>query len=314
MSVVGVFNLLNPTEVESSRGTAFTNRALAAFFREIDGAFPTPASISQIAPTMLAVMLTSGPPPKVIIPAKELISRCTAKCAGVARFGVGFYLATKAKLPGDASKLDPRFALDYARYASCAPALLGTRTIEVFSANTALSLIGHLRSLGRHAEAMSDYSRLKEIGVDYAGFHNQAGLCYLEATEPNLQAALGAFSRAVDLSPKDPFFVANLAMTEFGLGNRLAAHLDFSRIEKMDSAFKLPEVYQPSRALAAFEQFKLDPSKVKREDVLLWLRAASGKTSPKVLGISDLEIQEAFKKTSAAVDRPSNDTDKGDSQ
>lgn len=293
--VVAVFNLINSVEVESTRGTAFTNRILATFFRDIDGTFPPPASISQIAPTMLAAVLMGDQHGGVIEPARTLIERCTTQYAGLARFGVGFYLGGEfEKLRGDSSKMDPGFSLDYARYAASSEVLVD-ETVSVFSPDTAVKIISRLRKMRQHAEASSDYSRLRGIGVDYSQFHNQAALCFLEAPEPDFQAALPAIRRACELNPDEPILIANLAVIEFGLGDYLAAHRDFSRI----AYITLPDVYLRCRAAAAYEQFKVDPSQISGKVVLEWLRQAVGKNG--VLA-SRADIEKAIKEMLSALE------------
>jgi diguanylate cyclase (GGDEF)-like protein len=310
---VAVFNLLNPEEVESSRGTAFTNRALAAFLKEIDSTFPLPASISQIAPTMLAVVLLGDKPADAPALSQALIERCTTLCVGLVRFGVGFYLDGKSELNGDASELDPQFALDYARYAASAHVLVGDQTVEVFSPTTAVSLTSRLRSLHRHSEVVSDYCRFREIGVDYGELHNVAALCYFEAADPDVEAALAAISRACELDPEQPWFIANRAVIEFAHGDRLAAHRSFSRIGQTFDTTTLPNVYHSCRAVAAYEQFKVDPSQVSGKVVLSWLRVATSKQRGDFV-ISRADVEKALNEMTSALKARSNHADSSASQ
>jgi len=262
--IVAVISMLNSSETERSRGTAFTNRELAFCISEISIAYALPAQISQIAPTMIAVMLQDQDFQHAHTTIKTLVEHCTNHSAGVARFGAGIYFKQASKIPGDASKLSQEFSLDYARYAAMYLAYDKAQNVQAFTATTASDSIYFMRSNGRYVDALSDYRRFTKLGLDYAPLHNHAALCHFEIGATNWDEALHAINRACELDPKQLFFLANLGVISYRSGDKVAAHNAFVKIFEIDNNFALPEAYFPFRALSAYAQFEAHPSEESR--------------------------------------------------
>jgi len=269
--------LLNTSELEASRGAAFANKALAELFKALDREYPIAASISQTGPTMLAVLTESLPVQEQRRTAELILDVAERQCAGLARFGAGLYCPAPSEDDPSAGVFSPPHALDLARYAAAVVAMDGQERIEVFSTSTAVKILNEQRTQGRHKEAISDYQRLKEYGVEDALFENQGALCCLEASEPDTPKALAAIQRANELRPDYPIFIANLAVIEWASGHPLRAYDAYERIQVIDPQFVLPEVYLPTHALASFDKFRSDPASLSREAVEERLQAALAK-------------------------------------
>lgn len=295
--MIVAFSLLNSEEVAARRGIAFTNRALAALFRLIEATFAAPAPISQTGATMLAVVISATKQPMSQIElVRQIVTDTTRQSAGIAKFGAGVFYDRKITTPGDKSKFNNKYALDFARYAASPQVLTSDNPVEVFSPDTGNKFISKLRSLGRYAEGISDYRRLKDAGVEYAYLENQGALCYLEGNPSDPATALVAIERARELEPNVAIFLANHAIIEFARDNRVRAWNLFCQIPSAFKDFVLPDVYHPSRALAAFAAYENDPTTITKSEALAILTAAADKPHPAQVPLKPNEITDCIRK------------------
>lgn len=293
-AMVVAFTLLNVNQIESTRGIAFANKALLYLFKSICELYKIPAIISQSKPTMFAVLTEPDTEDQIITIVNKVISSAQNYCAGLARFGAGICYSKQYNIKGDATKLNLSYMLECATYAASDLVLGDDLIVELFSPSTAHTVVQKQRTLHNYSEAEIDYRKLKECGVEYAYLENQGALIYLESPEPNFEAALKAARRANELLPDFPFFVANLAVIEFAAGNRLEAHHFYSKIQSIDPTFKLPEVYMPSRAIAAYEQYKVNTDLIDANTVLAMLQEAKNKRRLTNVLITEGEIEKAI--------------------
>lgn len=259
--IAAVFSIRNTLATERARGTAFVNRALAGLFEAVRQTFPLPAKVCQIESDKIAVAAQIDPKASFGQIIRKTIQDASTTMSHLVEFTVGvFTTGMNQKSPdGDQSKLDPKHALTYARYAAVS-LLSDERQIVPFSARTASAVISYHRSKKTLADALVDYEALHKLGIEYSIFENQVALCAFELG--NSDFALAHIQRAIALDPNYPLLKANLAYMQFALKQPLQAHDTFSHLHIEHPDYELDDVYIGSEALAAYAAYKKDPSSV----------------------------------------------------
>lgn len=293
-TMVIAFTLLNSKQIESNRGIAYANRSLVNLFKAICDSYPIPAIISQSKPTMFAVQTDPSEEEDIFRIVNQVIIMAQNYCSGLARFGAGICYPQEYNYIGDITKLNPSYLLECATYAASDLVLQDEHIIESFSPNTAHSVVQKLRSRKKYRESISDYEILKKCGVEYADLENLGALCYFESPEPNLDAARKASLRANELVPNTAIYTANLAVIEFAFGSRLEAHKLYSKLHDVDASFDLPEVYWPSRAISAYEQYRTAPDSINATTVLAMLQESRNKKKLANVQITEADIEKAI--------------------
>lgn len=252
-----VVALLEVDRLAKERGTAFVNSALVNLYRALREAFPIHKAIAQIHPTQFAIVLSDSDPSKLSTHLSGVLKMASDKSAGLAAFRAGVYWPGCYPQPfkEDQSILRPEDSLEYARFA-VAPQDPDPEPVCIFTPYVAYRVIAAWRKRHRYHEAIADYLRLKELGLQYSSVENLAALSALSIGESEKSLALEAIARAVDLGPDSPTFKANQAYIEFTLGDRVRAWQFFS---ELPSSYTLPSVYFSRRALALSAAYTATP-------------------------------------------------------
>lgn len=245
---VAILALRDVDTLAKERGTAFVNTALANIYRVLREVFPIHKAIAQILPTQLAIVLADPDPSDLASRLSEALRTASDRCAGLATFCAGAYWPGSYLKPlqGDNSTLRAENSLEYARFA-VAPEGPESETVRIFNPSIAFDVLIAWRKKKRNQEAIVDYFRLKELGVEYAEVENMAALAALSVGEKERSLAIEAASRANALNPRNPIFKANQAYIECVFGDRARAWQLFSEIPK---GHVLTSVYLPKRAQA----------------------------------------------------------------
>src|SRR6266852_903219 len=272
--LVAVFALREVDALVEARGTFLVNQALADLYSTLLEVLPGTALISQIQPTQFAAIVDDPGRKDANQLLSQVLERAERKSVRLAKFRVGVFSVPDAteerKLPGDASKLDSRNALSYARYAVSVPDEYAS-PIEWFDAKTASSVVWTQRQRQKPREALADYQKLRELGIQYATLENQAALAAMQVKPVDKELAFEAIRRAMDLNPSDPFFRANLGYVEFYYGSRIEAHKVFSTLP---GTFDPPEVYLVPMALSMLAQYQVDRVSVRVTELSAALKRA----------------------------------------
>ncbi|MGV9264870.1 tetratricopeptide repeat protein [Kitasatospora sp. NPDC003701] len=89
--------------------------------------------------------------------------------------------------------------------------------------------------LGRHAEAVADYTAVIECDPNYAEYYFDRGMLWRDLGRP--EQALADYDRAIRLSPPFPEAYFNRADVQAELGDTEAAVADFGYVLQLDPAF-----------------------------------------------------------------------------
>ncbi len=102
---------------------------------------------------------------------------------------------------------------------------------EKFSASTASYALFYLRLKKRYEDAIVDYHRLAQIGVDAPLLHNQFAICVIDSRDlPRMPAAERALERAVNAAEEDVVTVSwNLGVAKAFLGHFADAYSLFMK-------------------------------------------------------------------------------------
>lgn len=290
--VVIIFSLDNFEELERSRGTAFVNHSLVALYKTIKEKVSEISDISQIEPNRLAVVFILREAGGVHGLINEVISSASNRCDNLAQFAAGIFLKQE-KIKGDNSSLDPKRALEYAKYALRKEARMEGK-IAFFSAMVAARVVGQLRSQGKYKDGLSEYLYLKAIGVDYGYMENQGALCATEVENPDHELALKCIKRAFEMIPDDPLLIANYAAIEFNAGNPKRAHELFLEVEHVKPGYSLDGVYLGTKALAAYNVYRETPELVDLSELGSLLEKARTAIQPINPGYEVTDIEEAL--------------------
>jgi diguanylate cyclase (GGDEF)-like protein len=276
--IAGVFTLPRLQELKDQRGTAFANDVLAKLYQAIRELFPPSFVIGRLEATGFIVagkalrnQELEGNINKIIAGARQL-------SGGLASCSVGLFVEeefSKTSKDGDASVLDPKYALDYARYAAI-EAAYSPGTHLYFSPPFLGMIIYHSRKERDHTKAIADYQRLREIGIKNAFVENQMGLTLLEGPQANrdFDAIIGHETLAIELHPKSGIIRANLALATYASGNRRLAYKHFSEAWKAEKGFDLPKQYYSEYALSMHSEYLANPQPSATKSVRGWLEAA----------------------------------------
>ncbi|MFF8774474.1 tetratricopeptide repeat protein [Kitasatospora sp. NPDC015120] len=90
-------------------------------------------------------------------------------------------------------------------------------------------------ALGRHAEAVADYTAVIDCDPNYAEYHFDRGMLWRDLGEP--ERALADYDRAIRLSPPFPEAYFNRADVLAELGDTEAAVADFGYVLQLDPEF-----------------------------------------------------------------------------
>ncbi len=252
-----VVALLDVDTLAKERGTAFVNSALANLYRALREAFPIHKAIAQVHPTQFAIVLSDPNPSKLSIHLGDVLRAASDKSAGLAAFRAGAYWPGCYTEPfkGDNSILRAEDSLEYARFA-VAPQDPDPEPVCVFTPFVAFRVIAAWRKRQRHRDAIADYLRLRELGIEYAGIENLVALSALSIGDTEKSLAIEAIGRSVNLNPDTPLFKANQAYIECSFGNRIRAWQLFS---ELPSSYTLTSVYLSRRALALSAAYTANP-------------------------------------------------------
>ena len=203
-----IFTIGNITTITDEKGSAYVNRLLAILYSAIRNSFGNMATIALVQDTELAVITsieTADVEPRVLAALQE----ASTACSNAVTFKAGIFLEELFKCGiGDHSKLNPLYAVDYARYS----ALAATTGPTTFDSSIPPKIIWASRSAGRYAQGLEDYNRLRALGINNAFLENQAALCALESGLFPL--ALDCAKRATELLGSNAILWANLGLIE----------------------------------------------------------------------------------------------------
>lgn len=295
---VTVFSIRNVRELESSRGSGYVNSSLIYLLGVIGEVFPMPAKISQIGPTLLAVLAVGDQTSGHFSSVKVVVERMADYYGEAVKFGAGAFISDQND--SFLKKLDLSGALDFARYAASDFVLEDSKNTHRFESYTATEVVRAQRLKGSRLDALADYERLKSAGVNSAYFENQAGLAYLEgykdSEEESVSGAALCFQRALEINGYDSddrgAFTANLALCDWLRRDYPTAFERFEASEQL--AGDIPQVYHPIVALTSFEVYMAGQADLNREDVKKRLQEAIAKPSPRFIGSLTQQMRNAL--------------------
>lgn len=255
---VAVFAIDSISEIVRDRGSSFVNELLALLYELIVSEFEGRAVIGQLGSGEMGILVADDAVEKFKARSENITVSVRRKYGG--RFSVGAGVSGKGMSTvkadkKDRSELKDDFALEYARY-SASPSARKPGVVAAFSALTAFSIVYSQRNAGQHQRALVDYARFKEVGVNYPDLDNLAGICHIEAREPNWEAAGRLFSVATESNSKDPSFWANLGLARFHLKDRPAAATAFQAAFAINGQLDLGLVYAGPLILSYYDQFR----------------------------------------------------------
>jgi GGDEF domain-containing protein len=262
--------LLDVNKLAKERGTAFVNTSLANLYKALREVFPIHKAIAQILPTQFAIVLSDPDPSNLSSSLSTVINTAAAKSAGLATFRAGAYasLTSPKSIKGDNSDLRPENALEYARFA-IASQDPDPGPVCFFTPIIAMAVIKAWRNKQRYREALTDYLRLKQLGIEYSGVENLVALSALSIGESEKTLAIEAVGRAVTLNPDKPLLRANQAYIECVFGDRVRA---WQLFQEIPSDYTLLDVYHPRRAQAMYAAYKADPGSISTDTVISYLK------------------------------------------
>ncbi|RYD81732.1 MAG: hypothetical protein EOP84_10515 [Verrucomicrobiaceae bacterium] len=224
---------------------------MADLFRIIESSYEIATRISQITPFGISILIphTSGSIAHSRI--ETVIEDSEKSSSGLAKFGAGVYDSEIGKK----NNFSRENSLYFSRFSASDIVLTDEKKINIFNESTPASILNQHRKLRKQSDGQKDYKRLVELGIDTALFHNQGALCYMESKNADLDDALRAANRAVDLL-FEPTFIANRAVISFMRGNYEACDEDFRTIKSKLPDYNLPQVYFSTKSMAAALCFK----------------------------------------------------------
>jgi diguanylate cyclase (GGDEF)-like protein len=270
---VASFRLTNSDELIRARGFAAVNESLASLFKMIRKNFPPTSIIGQTDNLELTVVMTKREPNVTQSLAVKSIDDAREECGAMPQFKAGvFYEGAYERIDHDQTEIDPKFALNFARYTVFAASLYSPAVIHfdqgIPEAAIRVSQDQHLLS-----RALADYGSLLELGINSAAFHNRGAIVAYMSGDYNL--AVKTIERANLVNPSEPIYWANRGMFEFETGDRLAAYKSFMEGFNNGLEAVLPEYYIPTYALALKAERDLRPDEIDEANVVAWLRRAS---------------------------------------
>lgn len=268
---VATLVLLNASTLEKSSGVSMTNKALADLFRAIEASVPVTSKISQISAFDISFSIFGYNAEDLKGIVESIISEAESRSAGHGIFGAGIFH------PGflGSEQMNRQNSLDFSRYAASPLLLVESSKIGFFGDSTGETLLHKLRSTHRQSDGQQDYARLTRLGIESANIHNQGALCYLEASTPDLDEALVAICKALDLQWL-PIYSANKAIIQYALGDIEGSDASFVEIVERNSGFDLPEVYRPARSMAAYAAHEKGRGRYAVSELIELLEEAKG--------------------------------------
>ena len=248
---VAVLFVNNQAELVQARGSSFVNYSLATIVECLRETFGAQSVISQVQPSSIAIAV-SGQPVEVVTSLLEQTADIVgARTHDLARIAIAAFSEDKyVHFEGDESKINTRYALDYALYARN---VYGEGPkIQFFNSATPNNVLYALRRNKRFADASAEYQKMKQMGMSSANIENQNALIAYEMPNRNLDDALTSVKEAIRLKPSVAIFRANLGLIEAAKGEWIDAAQAFESVGE----YELSDVYKFPRAWSAYVKYK----------------------------------------------------------
>lgn len=261
-AIVCVFLLSNWKALQEERGIFAVNQALLHLFLSIQRTWPNTRAVGQLDATQFAVIMernsefNSDEAKSIITAAGEQAEGLAVYKAGI--FDPGWEGVWRGSAGGH-QNLRQEFAIDFARYAAAWVSDEDDQ-IAMFDGKVAQNVIWRATQRDMPEKALSDYKKLREMGVIDAYVENAAAIAAYRAGNEELM--LECMDRAVQLLPKNPTLYANRGFAHFELGHMIEAHTDFSKVESIRPNYEWPDHYLASVALATYHGFRGGKAKI----------------------------------------------------
>lgn len=266
--ITAVFSLLNTTTVIKDRGGAFVNSSLAELFETVRSHFPITAILGQPQSTQIAVIAPASEDFDHRTVIQNVLDIMNGKYSGVITFVAGAYSLDEAKkvvITGDSTSYLPKYALSYASYAISEWVVNQSSIFEYFSVNTALKILNGWFEKIDLKQALADYNEFTKMGIKYSLVENK--ISNLAYTAKEYDVALKHSHSASVLSPNDIVLLANIAIMNFALGNKVKACDEFSTALQKTGA-ELPKGYLLTYGMSMYEKYKKYPDEVDKSIIV----------------------------------------------
>lgn len=284
-----VFNLLEPFKIQNKYGSAHVNRLILELYKVVCNVYHVSDTIAQVGQTMIAVLTKRSEVSKSLQNIQAVIDKYSENVAGIAKIRAGMCYKMDFDLKGDRTNFNMKYAIECAKHASFPYNNIIDNDTVHFSPLVAVSAMLYYKDNNKIVEALTNYNLFIDCGIDYSMMHSLAALCHLALPNPNYALALTCIKCAHELNPKDNNIILNYAIISYATGNKLDAHSLYSSVD----VGEISDVYLQSRALAAYEQYKIDNSSIVVDKLLKLLLDAKGKPMAANVHTSDSEIDKA---------------------
>ncbi|WP_437742620.1 diguanylate cyclase [Sorangium sp. So ce1504] len=311
--VIGIDNLY---ELGQRHGNAAINQMLAQVYEIIRNNLGPKPLVSQIRPSQFAIVVEDSHLDSSDI--KRSLSYEYADHLDDELEHISTELQVRVPTPGTVcigvaygqhSEYDARHAFELARYAA-SPYIDDRSKISRFNIDCAERLLGGLYLSGKAQNAISDYRRLREIGIESSVMSSTVSICAMQngSPDPDLEFALETARRATEKDPHNTYAWFNRGTVEYVSGSKIAAYDSFSKGlgasgEELDE--RVDAVYLVPYALALWAKHSAEPLSVSRDVVATALRKAVNADSPVVSGFEWEDVETVLKQLDAAPEAPS---------
>ncbi len=137
--------------------------------------------------------------------------------------------------------ISPLNAIDLARFTVSSISAYEKNNINMFSIKLAENYLSELRSTKSYDIAISDYKKLKAMGVVSGGLENSIGLCY--SAKKDYDNALGHYETAIHIEPNKLVYKSNYAVIankidKYELGLAVLNKLNSSELKNLKNIYK----------------------------------------------------------------------------
>ena len=200
-----VLRMSKMIEYRRRYGLAAPNTAVARLYREAQAKFHLGREYAILDPASVCIVGNASTYSEDDV--KAFISDFSKELPEAGLIG-GIYVDPELESK-QAEPLDPRYAIEFARFAASEFARTESQTVTHFNRSTARRILQKQRDGRLWSSAEADFHRFEELGVIDGWILNQGGLVQSSLGQP--QKALELYEKAVSNSPNMLVFRCNVA-------------------------------------------------------------------------------------------------------
>ncbi len=206
---VVIFRFMHATKFLKRFGPAALNNALARLFKDATASFHAAAVTGVVdSESVIVVGRRQAYDERAITAFVDRLGVEFAELglvAGVFRKVVGI-----ARGKDESLELDPKHAIDFARFAASDYASTAKSRVTIFDESVAHRILWSQREAKAFSQAWADFERMRELGIESAGIINQGGL--IAARQRMRDQAADLFEQAASMS-EEIVYKSNFATT-----------------------------------------------------------------------------------------------------